>query len=414
MEISAVSSAVLSSVAMHKPHECACDDHQVSPGKKLGHEIGRGAAMQAFRAELRMSLKAHFHAVFGASQAQYAENHESSPEDVADEALAVAKNVAAQSPESAAESMIRFRSSVEESVQVASQYVQSDADQSDLDVATAKIDAGVSEIEEEAASTAVSSASALAVDTSTKQRSVIKIRTQEGDLVRLSLRQVSDLTASSAEVVDGNFMAQSTEVEYSSSSRMFVRVQGDLNEAEMGAIQNVLAQAQEMADAFYGGDIGAAFASASGFEFDTEQLARVKMRFRMQQETNIAYAQVGNPVAAPVVEEPVATPVITAATPDVVEAAEPLEDVVPVVEEPAAPVVPDDAMQGFFELVGNFLRSVSEGFVEGAGSASVRYHYSESFKLSLLQSVINTVAPDDSGDASGAAVELIDQISESE
>lgn len=422
MDVSAVSSTVLSNVALQKPHECACDDKEVSAGREVRQDISQGAAIQAFRAELRTSLKAQFHADYNSNQSAYAANQESaSPDDVADEALAVARNVAKQSPESVAKAMIRFRSSVSESVQVASKYTQTEADQSDLNMTTAKIEEGVSKIEDDAAKSVVSSASALSVDTSTRQRSTIKIRTQEGDLVRLSLRQATEFSASSAEVADGNGVAQSTEIDFSSKSRMYAVVRGDLNEAEMGAIESVLAQAQEMADAFFGGDIGAAFASAGGFEFDTEQLSRVKMRFKMRQETNVAYSEVRNSVTMPPeVEEPKSAPAVAAsapvapAAPEVVESAEPVEAVAPVVEKPEAPVVADDAMQGFFELVGSFLRSVSEGFVEGMGSASVRYHYSESFKLSLLQSVINTVAPDDAGDASDAAVQLIDQISETE
>jgi len=432
MEISAISTSLQSnslltarqSSGIEKPHECDCDNQRVSLDRKNGNAygFGRGAALQVFRAELRMSLKASFHAEFGASQPAYAANQESmTSDDVADEALAVAKNVVAQSPTSAAKSLIQFRSSLDQSVQVASKTVQSEADQADLDVAATKIDEGVAELEEQAVATRESSTTALSLDTSTRQKSMIKIRTQEGDIVRLSLRQATDLSASSSETVDGENSQKTTEIDFSSRSRMFVKVRGDLNAAEMGAIQSILGQAQEMADAFFGGDIGAAFSSAKGFEFDTDQLSRVKMRFSMRQESNIAFSQVTNTVSTSQVSEPVAapTPEVVAPAPAEPVASEPVAPAVEVpapseVEAAAPPVVADDAVQGFFEMVGNFLRSVSEGFAEGASGTSIRYQYSESFKLSLLQSVINTVAPADQAETSDAAVAMIDSMSEAE
>ncbi|MEL7185751.1 MAG: hypothetical protein AAFN50_04865 [Pseudomonadota bacterium] len=433
MEISEISTSIQSKsllTAQHsgglvKPHDCdSCDDKPITPERQAVPQISRGAALQVLRQELRMSLKAQFHAEFKASQPNYAANKESmAPSEVADEALGVAEKVVDQAPTRAAKSIIQFRLKVQESIQVASKTVQSDADQVELDDVAAKIDDGVAKLEEKAAATRESSTSALNVDMRTRQRSTIKIRTQEGDIVKLSLRQGSNLSASSSETIDGESSSKTTEIDFSSRSRMFVKVRGDLNEAEMGAIQSVLADAQKMADDFYGGDIGAAFNSASGFEFDTEQLSRVKMRFRMHQETNVAYSQVTNTVATPnvavaaskpsvpppeVISQPL--PVVETAAP-VAPAVEvtPPSDVVPA-EAPA--VIPDNAMQGFFELVGNFMRSVSEGFVESSGSTTIRYQYSESFKLSLLQSVINTVAPDDAGEASNAAVELINHIAE--
>ena len=89
---------------------------------------------------------------------------------------------------------------------------------------------------------------------------------------------------------------------------MVMKVRGDLNEAEMGAIQGVLGQAQEMADAFFGGDIGAAFSAAGGFTFDNEQLANVNMRFRMRQVSNISYTQTVGPTALPQNPAPEAAP----------------------------------------------------------------------------------------------------------
>jgi hypothetical protein len=237
--------------------------------------------------------------------------------------------------------------------------------------------------------------------------------------------------------VEGNTTSSETEIEFSSRSRMVMKVRGDLSEAEMGAIQGVLGQAQEMADAFFGGDIAAAFSAAGGFTFDNEQLANVNMRFRMRQVSNISYTETVGPAALPqnptpeIAPAPEAEAVQTvaadspkpaaAATPEAPAdqapvAPEPVVDA-PVVEEPDAvdkPSIPGDALSGFFEMVGSFLRSVSEGFEGATLNSNIRFQYSESFKLSLLQAVINTAAPDDAGDAADTAVDAIEQLKETD
>jgi hypothetical protein len=384
--------------------------------------------LHVFRQELRLSLRAQFRADFGASQAAYVTNQEpAKPDDVADEALGVARQVVAQSPNTAAKSLIQFRSRVSESVDVARQTVASPDDMKDVDQAVVKMDEGITSMEEDAAATKASSSSVLEIDTRTRQRSSIKIRTQEGDIVKLSLKQFSELSASSGQATEGNKSSSETEIEFSSRSRMVMKVRGDLNEAEMGAIQGVLGQAQEMADAFFGGDIGAAFEAAGGFTFDNEQLARVNMRFRMRQVSNISYKETIAPAAIAKEPAPQIAPAPQAEPAQTTTASKPVADdpvavAAPVVEASvveapdtdAKPTFPSDALSGFFEMVGSFLRSVSEGF-EGAGAnSSIRYQYSESFKLSLLQSVIQTVAPDDANSAAKNAVEAIEQMKETE
>jgi len=196
-------------------------------------------------------------------------------------------------------------------------------------------------------------------------------------------------------------------------------VRGDLNEAEMGAIQGVLGQAQEMADAFFGGDIGAAFNAAGGFTFDSEQLSNVNMRFRMRQVSNISYKETVAPAALPKDTTAESVQAIAAHAPvaDVGAAVQAPVAEAPAVDEPVAaakPTFPTDALSGFFEMVGSFLRSVSEGFEGVADNSSIRFQYSESFKLSLLQSVIHAVAPDDANSAAETAVEAIEQMKETE
>lgn len=404
--------------AGHGP-DMARDDHH----DHHGHRLRPGAALQIFRQELRMALRAQFRADLGDARGPYEGNSElPTPGDVADEALGVARQVVAQSPTTAARSLAEFRSRMAQSVDVVKQTTGAQDELAEVDQALVQVDHGLAAMEEEAAATRDSSTSVLDIDMQTRQRSRIRIRTQEGDVVKLSLKQVTEFSASSSQVSDGGSTVTATEIDFSSRSRMVLSVRGDLNDAELGAIKSVVEQAQQVADAFFGGDIGAAFENAGRFAFDSEQLANIDMRFRMRQVSNVAYAETVASAALPRDPAPALAPVAepaptdAAATPVAADAAVAgaADAEVPVVDEAAAkndPAIPTDAIGAFVEMVGSFLRSVSEGFEGQSGNLSIRYQHTESFKLRLLQSVLHTTAPREAHAAAAVAIQAIEQMS---
>ena len=394
-----------------------------------GHRRGRRhhhphSALGAFHQELQASLKFEFKARFAMQQQAYSGvQGDMSPDDVAMDALRTAKQLTAESPTTAAKSLISLKATVHEMARYVRETVGGE-NPAEVDDAVARVDAGLAELEGEIANSRESSASVLEVDTRTKQRSTIRIRTQEGDIVNLSLRRMHSLSATDTAQSDGESMSTSTEVSVSSRSRMMLKVEGDLNESELAAIQNVFAQAEQIANDFFGGDLQAAFASAEGFEFDAEQLARVNMRFRMQQQTEISYRETTNipriaaepervaierPPEAPVGSDaPVAGPesesteATTLPTTEPV-AAEPVEESTPVI---------NTGISSFIESVSNFLRAVGEGFADQSGAQSIRLHYSESIKLEFLKAAFHTVAPEESERAAANAESVIDQLLE--
>ncbi len=401
-----------------------------------GHctKIGCGTALRAFRHELRMSLQAQFNFEFRAQQPAFAANAEATgPEDVANEALGVARRVVAQSPTTAMKSLVAIRSRVEESAGFAREAIGGEEDFNDVRETLARIGAGLADLEAEAVAIREASSSILDVDMSTRQRSKITIRTQEGDVVKLSLKREDAISASTSQETDGDSLVSNTEIEFSSRSRMLLSVRGDLNEAELSAVQAVIEQAQKIADAFFGGDIGAAFNSAQGMEFDSDQLASVDMRFRMRQVTNVTYSETTR--ARPVLSE-IPTPVIGETPVPAVESKAGPESAptsAPVVSKPVSMAIPvkdlpvpgqnissdivspsRDSISAFIEMIGSFLRSANEGFDTGVGNTSINYRYSQSFKLQILQAVIHAVAPDDAGDAGSNAVEAIENLKEAE
>ena len=433
MEISGISASLKANghfspsarTELHGAHERRSLDET---GHHHGHHdrSDRGRALGVFRQELRLSLRAHFHAKFATTQQSYAAVQEpATSDDVAEEALGAATQMVAESPATAAKSLISFRAKVHESASFVRETVGAQDDVDDVDTVVAKVDDGLNTLEDEVAGNRESLTSVLAIDTRSKQRSTIRIRTQEGDIVKLSLMRTDKSSASDVAVSNGDGFASLTEVEVSSRSRMMLKVEGDLSESEFAAIQNVFAQAEQIANDFFGGDMAAAFDLAAGFEFDTEQLARVNMNFRMRQVTNVSYAELAGPTrlapaSSPAVAgtEPASTPSEARPVSDApVTSAAPAAGVEPeaepvAIETAESPAVDTFALSSFFDTLSTFLRSVGEGFEAGSGSGSFSFHYSQSFKLDLLKAVIHTVAPEESDAAAANATTLIDQLSE--
>lgn len=433
MEISALSTSVTTSGQFSSTsrtdlrpteHSEKSDEMHRHHGRRGGGY--RGRALGIFRQELRETLRAQFNPKLAGKENPYTRTQQPATSgDVADEALVAARQVVAESPTKASAALISFRARVQETATSVRETVGASDDVADVDDAVARIGKGLDDLEGQVASNRESSASVLAIDTRSKQRSTISIRTQEGDIVKLSLRRKQSLSATDVAVSNGNGTSTSTEVEVSSRSRMMLKVEGDLNESERAAIQNVFAQAEQMANDFFGGDMAKAFSLAEGFEFDTEQLARVSMQFRMRQVSNVVSLapapatpmpttpigpEASPPVAAP--ESPVAP--ISTTQPATDTPAPVVPDVLETSDEPVATRPPEvlasdksSALSDFFDSLSAFLRSVGEGFGVAESGASYTYHYSESFKLSLLNAVMHTVAPDVTGDATGKTGEAI-------
>lgn len=427
-------------IAAHGAEKSHDTDHQYRPRS----DAYQDRALGIFRQELRSSFESHFRARFSIIQPNYsAVQGEATSEDVATEALGAAQQLVSESPTRSGRALITFRSRVHETASYVRETANSQENTATVDDAVGRIDDGLDALETKVADNRESTATVLTVDAKSKQRSTIRIRTQEGDVVKLSLRKYDRVSASDNSVTSGEETSSSTEVEVSSRSRMMLRVDGDLNENELAAIQNVFSQAEEIANQFFGGDISAALDLATGFEFDSEQLARVRLGFRNFQSSNVTYSEstrslpttdaaiptrpVAVEIAAPrspaepAAVRPVSIPSPVTAVPSAVESvsipstvtAEQVQDIVePLPASPPTRAIDTSVFSDFFSLVSDFLRSIGDGFeASGAsGSTSVRLHYSESFKLEILGAVINATAPEQLEDAASTATLIIDGI----
>jgi hypothetical protein len=84
-------------------------------------------------------------------------------------------------------------------------------------------------------------------------------------------------------------------------------------------------------------------------------------------------------------------------------------DAVPAAASQALPG--ETVLDGFLDLLSQFLRSVNEGFQLDSSPGSFRYYFSQSVELAILKSVLQVGAPEEAGAAADAAAVLIDGVS---
>ncbi len=420
----------------------AGDTAPAEPVRKRGKAFGEanGFALGALRQEIRAALSERFRVAFSSAVGTY---NKAAPtaSDVAGDALAAAGQVAKADPLDASAALKQLRNDVSAAGDALRDIIDDD-DLDDVEDAIARISSGLDDADDDAARNTLSAASFLSAESVLKQRSTIRIKTQEGDVVTLDLRRREAFSAEDVALQNGQGSFTSTEVSVSSRSRLVFSVKGDINEQELAAIQGVFEQAEAIADDFFGGDLARAFDAASGLSYDAEQLSRVSLKFRERETTRVNFAQLGN-VAVPAFENPVKQPTtsdpadslaalppgkvvpdtettIPAAAPvDAVAAAEeskPVDVAAQLVEASAAateieePVAKpaEAAADTFADQLKDFLRSTLDGFSNGGEQ---RFFYSESFKLNLLKTVISVSAPVGGEQAAETAGNLIDAAS---
>jgi hypothetical protein len=113
------------------------------------------------------------------------------------------------------------------------------------------------------------------------QRTGIELVTQEGDVVRISLRTKEGFKASAGYSPTVAYL----QVAAYSKTRFSVEVQGSFSASELAAIDDVLGQVHELAKDFYAGDAASAFAGGAVLDVDPTQLAAVSLR--MSQSTSL-------------------------------------------------------------------------------------------------------------------------------
>ncbi|MEH6472030.1 MAG: DUF5610 domain-containing protein [Halopseudomonas sp.] len=124
----------------------------------------------------------------------------------------------------------------------------------------------------------------------------LKVTTQDGDEVTIKFDKQSDYQSSFGGYADSSGSAVSFSVDRSESSNYRFSVEGDLDDDEIDALQDLIKDVNEIADDFFDGDVQAAFDQASEFRMDKTELASMNLQLtRSARYTAVsAYEQVQN------------------------------------------------------------------------------------------------------------------------
>ena len=130
----------------------------------------------------------------------------------------------------------------------------------------------------------------------TKNSFSFNLTTQEGDTVTIKARSMSESYAEMlrADGENGSYAYAASE-EYSRSGYQ-LQVKGDLNDEEMAAIEDLMAQVNDLADEFYNGDLGTAFDMALELDSDPDQIAEFSLNLKQRQVSAYEYAGYSAPV----------------------------------------------------------------------------------------------------------------------
>jgi hypothetical protein len=246
-------------------------------------------------------------------------------------------------------------------------------------------------------------------------RTLLKIRTQEGDVVKLRFAESDAIRMQAKEGADEQAL---TELQLRSrQDRNFsVMVRGELSESEMAAVRSVIEQVSAVADDFFDNDLAGAFATASSFNVDGSQLARVNLDLRRRESLTYSElgsapqgalrrdegAQRGEPVndrATPLRAADGAGPQARVEAVAAEDAAQAATQAVAGPTEPGAttePVAPGGSLADALASINQFLQRLMErldgngGSQPGAATGSIELGFT--FKLQLFESVVFTAS----------------------
>lgn len=125
----------------------------------------------------------------------------------------------------------------------------------------------------------------------------LDLTTKEGDRVTINFSHASAMQASLGATNDGQGgSATAFNVSRAERNEFQFSIEGDLNDDELEAIQNLIQDVSLIADDFFSGDVQAAFEQASEFDMDRSQLSSMSLNMsRSEQYTAVAaYQEVQN------------------------------------------------------------------------------------------------------------------------
>lgn len=131
----------------------------------------------------------------------------------------------------------------------------------------------------------------------------MQVKTRDGDLVTIRVNGEESLRSSSFAGSADGVAVSGFDGSYSNNSRFSFSVEGDLDEGELAALNDLFSQVNDIADTFYAGDVEAAFNQAMDVGYDASELAGFAVNMRRTEvvavrQAYVEVAQYGGPQAA--------------------------------------------------------------------------------------------------------------------
>jgi|GEM_PF-441484 len=116
-----------------------------------------------------------------------------------------------------------------------------------------------------------------------------ELTTKEGDKITIKAASSEGL-AVEARAGRGNNSSSALNASYSSSQSFSLSIEGDLNEAELGAINDLLGQVNDLASQFFDGNLDVAFDQAMNMGYDAEQIGSFSLNLAQAEIQQVTQA----------------------------------------------------------------------------------------------------------------------------
>lgn len=262
------------------------------------------------------------------------------------------------------------------------------------------------------------SASAMGATIINKQRGELQIHTLEGDVVTLKFNSKVGVSIEGQQISDGSTTLTNTSLEMHSREKLRISVEGDLNEAELAAINDLVEKVGELTSDFFNGDLEGALAQAMSLSYDSSVVADYSLDLSLKQSVRAyTYAAAWAPpkqVETAPEDEPI-TEVIDATPPNPVSEAVATTPEAPVpggettpLAEPTTDATPVSDTGSATQIVADFVAKVRSSLRMTTTDSSLGMTYE--LKVKLLISSISESAPTASKPANAALDYLQQQL----
>jgi hypothetical protein len=280
--------------------------------------------------------------------------------------------------------------------------------------------------------------SAIAVREVVRERYALDVLTAEGDRVSIRFKSLNVTDVAAAQVTRDGATATAVEAQVISRGRFKVEVDGDLNDAELAAIGDLLDKVDGIAQDFFGGDVQAAFAAASRVGLESDALSAFSLRLSYSKSLSAAQtyarmARLGGDLTQPTVPAPEApaagsptpsSPVpatgggaspsapssavapVTSPVAETTQAAAPVDSAVPAATEAPADSAPAPAPAGDAPSASRTLGAFVKDVLARLSSAGDTEYasFSMRWKVEFLMTAISSVAATPTEQAAAGAL----------